>query len=575
MRLAQRLLLGAALIVGFVALVIVVIVDRQLSARQSDDATEFLSREAGLVAQLWLRDSAHPDSLADRVARELGRRVTLIGVEGTVLGDSEFDGAALDRLESHAARSEVTDAMRGGSGVARRASPSTGEQQLYVARLAEGRGVARVSIPTAQLDQSRRDARRAVFVGAAIALLAALALALVFARSVSRPVVELRDVAQAIADGDLTRRPTLDATGEIGELAAALRSLAEQLDARLRALAADEGLLAQLIESRNEAVIAVDTGRRVVRMNETARRLLAVRETLPFPVDLLPRDVALRDALLAAFSGQQTEGAEVMVGGRTLAVTARPLADGGAVLALFDLTTVRRLEAVRRDFVANVSHELRTPLTIIGGFAETLQADDLSPDDRRQFAQRILGNTLRMQRIVDDLLDLSRIESGGWVPNPAPADLRAIAADVLAAVHDAAGTKGLTLRSEIPADAADVVADATALRQVLSNLVENGVRYTATGSVVLFAVRDADGVTIGVRDTGIGISVEHLPRIFERFYRADPGRARDQGGTGLGLSIVKHLVEAHGGRVSAESVLGAGTTIRATFPSTTARDTPS
>ncbi len=566
MRLTQRLLLGAFLVVGFLAVFIVALVDRQLGTRLRDDAVAFLGREAALVGTEWQRDTLPPDSLADRAGAALGRRVTLIGADGVVVGDAAFDGAALAGLQNHATRPEVAEALAGRVGTARRASTSTGASELYVAVPVRGLGVARVSLPTAGLDETIREARREVLLGVAVALALALLLALLFSRAVSRPVEELRDVAQALADGDLARRPVLHAPGEVGELAAALRSLAEQLSARLRALEAEEALLSQLIESRNEAVIAVDTSQQVVRMNETARRLLDVREPLPFPVDLLPRDVALRDALLTAFAGGLTESAEVEIGGRTLTVTARPLVDGGAVLALFDLTTVRRLEAVRRDFVANVSHELRTPLTVIGGFAETLQADDIPVAERREFASRILGHTLRMQRIVDDLLDLSRIESGGWVPNPGMVDLGEVAADVLAATRDAATAKGLALVAEVTPGAASVYADATALRQVLGNLVDNGVRHTPSGSVTLFSRRDSRGIVIGVRDTGVGIAPAHLSRIFERFYRVDPGRSREQGGTGLGLAIVRHLVEAHGGRVTAESTLGKGTTISVFFP---------
>ena len=566
MRLTQRLLLGALLVVGFLAVAIITVVDRQIGARLSDDATTFLAREARLVGELWQRDSTFPDSLADRSGRALGRRVTLVRPDGVVIGDSEFDDGALAALQNHATRPEVAAARSGTIGTARRASPSTGAEELYVAVPVGTRGIARVSLPTASLDAAIRAARRDVAAAALLALLGALGIAFLFSRAVSRPVEELRDVARALADGDLARRPTLRAPGEVGELASALRVLAEQLSARLRAREADEMLLLQLTESLNEGVIAVDTRQRVVRINETARRLLGVRDPLPLPLDLLPREVALRDALLAAFAGETTEGAEVVISGRTLNVTARPLAEGGAVLALFDLTRVRRLEAVRRDFVANVSHELRTPLTIVGGFAETLAGEDVPFEARRSFAERILGNTRRMQRIVDDLLDLSRIESGGWVPNPTTIQVAAISQEVLAAARDAAEAKGLRLVTAIAPEAATVHADATALRQVLGNLVDNAVRHTVSGEVTLFTRADPRGVVVGVRDSGVGIAPEHLPRIFERFYRVDPGRSRAQGGTGLGLAIVKHLVEAHGGRVQAESTVGVGTSIHALFP---------
>lgn len=232
--------------------------------------------------------------------------------------------------------------------------------------------------------------------------------------------------------------------------------------------------------------------------------------------------------------------------------------------------TLEQLEAlskVRRDFVANVSHELRTPLTIVGGFAETLADEDVAPEQQREFVQTILTNTRRMQRIVDELLDLSRIESGGWVPRPVDTDVRTAAADVISTAQPMATEKGIQLVTDIPDNASTVFVDRTALRQILSNLVENAIRHTANGSIIISTERENGGLWIGVRDTGEGIAEEHLPRIFERFYRADTGRAREVGGTGLGLAIVRHLVEGHGGKVAAESELGVGTTIKAFFPS--------
>jgi signal transduction histidine kinase len=200
------------------------------------------------------------------------------------------------------------------------------------------------------------------------------------------------------------------------------------------------------------------------------------------------------------------------------------------------------------------------------GFAETLRDEEIEPAERRRFAAAIESSAQRMQRVVDDLLDLSRIESGGWRPSPATLDLSTIVGDVLLPCQSAAERKGITLDADLPPEAT-VQADPTALRQILSNLIDNAIRYTASGRITVFAERASDGVWIGVRDTGIGIAPEHLPRIFERFYRVDDARSREAGGTGLGLAIVKHLTEAHGGRVRAESVLGRGTTIAALFPS--------
>jgi two-component system, OmpR family, phosphate regulon sensor histidine kinase PhoR len=320
------------------------------------------------------------------------------------------------------------------------------------------------------------------------------------------------------------------------------------------------------VDSLNEGVLALNERGEVLRINARGRDFLRITAPVPFSAEMLPRNATLREAIDSALGGEATEPAELQIGGRTLAVTARPLAVGGAVVALFDLTTIRRLEVVRRDFAANVSHELKTPLTVVNGFAETLLHDEeLSAEQRRHFAETIVANATRMQRIVDDLLDLSRIESGGWMPAPTAVDAAGLVRDVFTTVQRDAAAKGLSLVAEID-PGRRVHADPTALRQVLCNLVENAVRYTATGTVAVKAEEGRGGMWIRVRDTGVGIAAEHLSRIFERFYRVDPSRSRSEGGTGLGLAIVKHLVEAHGGRVQAESQPGRGTTVSVFFP---------
>jgi two-component system phosphate regulon sensor histidine kinase PhoR len=482
-----------------------------------------------------------------------------------VVGDSEFDSPALERLENHLTRPEIRDAARTGQGIARRVSPSAGDEELYAAVRA-GDGYARVSVSGASIQALFARARADVLVAAMLALALAFVLVWLFSRSVARPVVELRDVTLALAAGDLARRPSLAAPGEVGDLASAVHRLAEQLTSRIVALEVEEGRLVALIESLNEGVIAIDARQQVVKVNERARHLLGLKGEVPFPATNLPRERSVREAVGAALAGEAVDAHEVQLGGRELSLTARPLPAGGAVVALFDLTRVRRLETVRRDFVANVSHELRTPLTVIGGFAETLLDESLAPPQRRQFAEMVLASARRMQRIVDDLLDLSRIESGGWKANPVDVDVTTVAIEALAAAAQTRGGKPVELRQDIAPDASTVWADPTALRQVLTNLVDNAMRHTSEGFVSVFTRRVADGVALGVKDTGIGISAEHLPRIFERFYRVDAGRSRSEGGTGLGLAIVKHLVEGHGGRVRAESTVGRGTTIWAEFP---------
>ncbi len=569
MRLTHRLLLGALSVVGLMVLFLIIAVDRSLGVRLTEETAQRLASEARLIAVLWTpgRDA---DSLANALGAMTGHRVTLVDSSGVVRGDSEFDGDQLTNLENHFRRPEIAEARgNAGIGTSRRRSPSAGDEELYVAVRAPG-GYARVSLSTTSLSAILGAARRDVAFAGLVAVLVAALLSWFFAQTVSKPVVELRGVARALAAGDFSRRPARAAPGEVGDLAIAISQLAEQLSTRLEALRTEETLLRELAESLNEGILVIDSRHQVVRINETARLMLGLRAPLPFGDELLPRDRLLRETIAGAMRGDTTRDAEVTIVGRVYNVSARPLAQvGGAVLALLDLTRLRRLETVRRDFVANVSHELKTPLTVVRGFAETLADDDPPPDIRRQFAESIATHTRRMQRLVDDLLDLSRIESGGWVPDPHEIDLAEIVAEDVSAARASADRKGIVLDVRLDPDARTVFADPLALRQIMKNLVENAVRHTTHGGVAVQARRDGDGVRVSVTDTGCGIGAEHLPRIFERFYRVDPARSREQGGTGLGLSIVKHLVEAHGGRVVAESAVDRGTTISFRLPDDT------
>ena len=445
-------------------------------------------------------------------------------------------------------------------------SPSTGEEQLYVAVKTPG-GFTRVSVTTKTVEELFARARSGVLAAGVISFLLAAILAGLFARSVSRPITDLRDVAQSIAAGERRRHPPLAAPGEVGDLADAIHRLAEQLEARLTALDVEQSRLSALVETLNEGVMAITAQHEVERINATCRKLLGINARVPFGMDYLPRQADLRNAILLALNGAETEPEEITLGERTVSLTAKPLANGGAVVALFDLTPIRKLEAVRRDFVANVSHELRTPLTIVGGFAETLQDPDIPEERRVEFARTIFSNAHRMQRIVDELLDLSRIESGHWQPRPQPVRVADVASEIFGRLGQTARDKGVILDTRIDADATVIRADRTALEQIAFNLVENAIRYTSAGGhVTIETNREGRFIALSARDTGSGIPAGHLPRIFERFYRADAGRSREAGGTGLGLAIVKHLVEAHGGTVGADSIEGQGTTIKVLFP---------
>jgi two-component system phosphate regulon sensor histidine kinase PhoR len=564
--LTQRLATGSLALVAVLAGAIMIIAGRRLNDRLAAETEDELRRDARVVGILWSKGISNADSLADAAGAALRRRVTLIDTDGVVIGDSEFSGEGLHALENHSHRPEVIEAKKNGMGFSVRPSKSVGNEEMYAA-MRHPLGVVRVSIGTATFHEIVSGAQTDVVIASIIALVGAMVLASLFSARITRPIVELRDVTRAIAAGDLTRRPSRGGTGEVGDLAASVSRMSEELSRRIAAMQAEDARLLAIIDTLDEGIIAVDSGGQVMRMNDSARRLFGVRAALPFPALELPLDVAMRGALTNAARGEAVGGVETTIGERIVTLAARPLAEGGAVLAVLDVTERRRLETVRRDFVANVSHELKTPLTVIAGFTETLRDASLAAADRARFIDLVAGHTQRMQRIVDDLLDLSRYESSTWTPHPIDTDLAATIDDLFTHAKPTADHKNIVLEYEIDVAAQTVYFDPTALRQVLTNLVENALRYTTAGAVSVRARRANDGtVTISVSDTGVGIAPEHLSRIFERFYRADTARSRAEGGTGLGLAIVRHLVEAHGGRVSAESVLGEGTTVSIAFP---------
>ena len=338
MRLAQRLLLQSLAIVAVMVISVVVIIDIQLHSSITQQTIHDLAGEARLLAAQW-KPGVDADSLADEAGMATGHRITLIDSTGHVVGDSEFDGPALQRLENHSTRPEVIAARTNGVGSVRRMSPSTGEEQVYVAVKAP-RGVARVSVTTRTVEEIFGRARNGVIAAGLISFLLAAILAVLFSRAVSRPITDLRDVARSIAAGERRRHPALSAPGEVGDLADAIYRLDEQLEARIGALAAEQSILSALVETLNEGVIAISPAHEVVRINETGRRLLAIDRPIPFGIDYLPREVTLRSAISLALNGTETEPEEVVIGGNTMSLTARPLVNGGAVVALFDLTAI-------------------------------------------------------------------------------------------------------------------------------------------------------------------------------------------------------------------------------------------
>ncbi len=569
MNLTRKLFASYVALVAVSAATLVVAADRSLGQRLRREATVEVTRETALLAGAvdGLR-GARLDSLVRRLGRETGRRLTVIDSAGLVIADTDFPADELPTLENHATRPEFKLALRGGTGTDLRHSVSTGRWELKVAMPVRG-GAVRVSTPLPQVDAVVSDAQQAVLFGALLALAIGAVLAAVFARTEARPLVRLRDAATAMARGE---RPPIDVRGrdEVGDLARALRTLDDNLAARIGDLERERSETTALIAAMVEGVIGLDARGTVTALNPAARRLLLLgAEAAPPPALELFRQRTAREAVERALQGRATAGLEVELDGQTVLLTSQPLPGGrgGAVLVLHDITGLKRLEAVRRDFVANVSHELKTPLTVIRGYAETLSAGDADPAAARGFLAKVLANARRMQQLVDDLLDLSRIESGAWAPKPGRVPLRPLVDDVWAPLKPRADGAGLSLALELGAGADEALADPEALRQVIANVLDNAVRYSPGGGTITVRSSAAAGrLTIEVADPGIGIPGEHLPRIFERFYRVDAARSRELGGTGLGLAIVKHLVEAHGGTVEAASALGAGTTIRIILP---------
>ena len=411
MKLTQRLLLGSLIIVGVLVLLVVAIVDGRLRARFYEESAAQLLREARLVAAQW-----HPgldvDSLADAAGRALGHRVTLIDSTGTVVGDSEFDRPALDALENHLTRHEISEAARTGSGAARRVSASAGDAELYAA-VRTSVGFARVSVSAVSIQQLFARARTDVLAAAGIALALALVLAWLFSRSVARPVVELRDVARALAAGDLARRPSLAAPGEVGDLASAVHRLAEQLSSRIEALEAEE------IAPRRAHRVA-QRGRHRDRRSAAGRAAQRARVATCSACGIACRSQrpAFRATAVCArrsarrSSGHAVDAHEVRIGGRELALTARPAAGGwrGARAVRPDARASARDGAprLRGERVARAADAAHGDRRLRRDAAGRLLPDE----QRRQFAETILANAQRMQRIVDDLLDLSRIEIG-------------------------------------------------------------------------------------------------------------------------------------------------------------------
>jgi two-component system, OmpR family, phosphate regulon sensor histidine kinase PhoR len=516
------------------------------------------------------------DALADRLGLAAQARVTFVDRSGAVLGDSEIPAAALATAENHRDRPEIAAALQGRSQDSVRYSATLQQRLLYAAQPVPGSTgvVARVSVPLTTVDLAVAELRRILLIGGAIALLAAVLLSFVASVLMARALRGLTAVARRMSGGDLEVRSRLEARDEIGELGRTLDHLAESLSRSLRELRDDRDLLGRILESMREGVLVLDAERRVLLLNGSLRDMLLVAsDAVGRPAIEVVRNADLQALAEAALSHDKPAEGEIEVGGikprRLLVHAARLSGEPRCVLLVFfDVTEIRRLETVRKDFVANVSHELRTPIASVRAAAETLRtAIPADPVAAASFVEIIERNARRLGDLVEDLLDLSRIESREFRLKSEPIDLSAVTAQVAAACHERIERKRIRFLVSLPATLPAPRGDAAAVERVLVNLVENAAKYGPEGgSITVGAAEKAGQIEVTVADSGPGIEGRHLPRLFERFYRVDPGRSREMGGTGLGLSIVKNLVEAMGGEVGVESTPGKGSTFRFTLP---------
>ena len=566
---------------------VLVLVGPGLRARAAARERETLLAEARLMARVAEEHLGRGGSLADldpivdAAAGEVRARVTIIALDGRVVADSTVSGPDLAALENHGQRPEVREALASGAGSDVRHSATTGEELMYAAVPVhlgkEVHAVARVAHSLADIDEQVGELRHTVVLSLLLAFAITTALSALFSSSLVGPLREIMQAARQLAAGDLTTRIRVQRRDELAELAGILNHAAAQLQQRVLELSRDHARTDAILSAMEEGVLAVDYKGLVLVANDALRQHFDLSEPLGRHYLEVVRQREVSEIIEGVLQDGERRTSEIEVPRLHLvfAVTgvSFPGADGlapGAILTFHNTTERRRLERVRRDFVANASHELRTPLTSIRGFVEALE-DGAAADPAlaTRFLGKIHAQADRMAALADDLLELSRLESEERAPNWTNVRPGAVAAEVAASLAALATERGIAL-AQRDEGAPEVVSDAECLRRILENIVDNALKYTQEGGRVEVVASPADGggAVVEVRDNGPGIAAEHLPRIFERFYRVDKARSRELGGTGLGLAIVKHLAESVGARVEVESRPGRGSCFRLRIPPT-------
>lgn len=552
--------------------------NRSLEQHIMVEIRENLLNQAKLVRLICIKDISDVRRDGPAIARTAGReikaRVTVIADDGSVTGDSEMKVSELLTLENHATRPEFLQARKEGLGISSRFSSTLGTDMLYVAlpfRTTNSQeGVLRLALPLSSLDSAVGSFGAIIGASLLLAIALALLLSYIIANITSRPLRNMASAAALIGRGNFGYRIPVVRNDEIGELAAVMNEMTAKIEDQLENISAEKNRLNTILRGMGEGVIVTDQAGNVTLANPAFRVLFSLGEDIEGKTLIeITRQPAIHNALKKVLDTQEEiiEEMSALVPDEKYMLTHWvPLKEEGALMgavAVFhDITDLKRLENVRKDFVANVSHELRTPVSVIKGYAETIlnEGQDLPAEKSLHFTEIIHNHAERLANLISDLLALSRIESGVMELELAPVNLGGTVARAFHLLEGKAQAKGVTLIvTPSLKDAPPVLADPSKLEQVLINLLDNAIKFTPSeGSITVSASVQNDLIRIDVKDTGAGIPPQDLSRIFERFYRVDTARSREMGGTGLGLSIVKHLVQAHGGTISVDSTPGKG-----------------
>jgi two-component system phosphate regulon sensor histidine kinase PhoR len=520
------------------------------------------------------------DSLCKGVGRQASTRVTIILASGKVVGDSHEDPAKMD---NHVDRPEVIGALSGPSGTSTRHSLTLGKNMMYVGIPIKKNGdvvaVVRTSIPVNAIDEALKNIQMRMTLGGLIIAVLAAIVSWFVSRRITHPIEEIKEWAKSVASREHQVRPIVGGSDEIGALSEAVDQMAVELRQRMDNTLRQRNEMEAVLASMVEGVIAVDMEERIISMNQAAARMFACNPSAAQgrTIQEVVRNVLLHEFVRNTLSSQKPvekdivlhTGGERFIDGHGTVLRDAQGKQMGALIVLNDVTRIRRLENVRREFVANVSHEIKTPITAIKGFVETLRDGAVKkPEDAERFLRIIENHAERLEAIIEDLLSLSRIEREAERGKIALVEGQVQDVVQMAVQVCEMSARAREIKIECSCDK-DIVSkiNAPLLEQAIVNLLDNAIKYSAVGSTIrVEASQTAEEIKIDVRDQGCGIEKEHLPRLFERFYRVDKARSRQLGGTGLGLAIVKHITQAHGGQVSVESVPGKGSTFSIRLP---------